>query len=164
MFTDPPFDLMYGFRGHHYDVDLLSPYEMLLWWNMARIVAPTRFAENPKSEWTPLGRAYTKACQAQKQRPEYKAGIHYVAVEEEDRNFVARYPSIVFTATSLVLGAAQAARHTYVVIREGPPSKLLARREREDALRLHAPMDFESARLHETQPIAVIVGEMRCDN
>ena len=67
---------------------------MLLGWDMARIVAPTRFAENPRSEWTPLGRAYTKACQAQKQRPEYKAGIHYVAMEEEDRILIPDVPAL----------------------------------------------------------------------
>ena len=142
MFTDPPFDFMYGFRGHQYDVDRLSPYGMLLWWGIARIVAPTRFAENPKSEWTPIGRAYTKACQAQKQRPEYKAGIHYVAVEEEDRILL---PDVSALCSLRHLGAAQAGRHTYMVIREGPPSELLARREHEDALRLHAPMGIESA-------------------
>lgn len=30
MYKEPPFDLLYGFRGGQYSVDLLSPYEMLL--------------------------------------------------------------------------------------------------------------------------------------
>ena len=29
-YLDLPFDLLYGFRGDAHDVDLLSPYEMLL--------------------------------------------------------------------------------------------------------------------------------------
>ena len=78
-------DLMYGFRGNKCDVDLLSPYEMLLWWDLVRIVPPTRFADCPRSEWTPAGRAYTKMCQEEKVRPDYKAGIHYIATENSDR-------------------------------------------------------------------------------
>ena len=38
--VEAPFDFMYGFRGSRYEVDLLSPYEMLLQWEMARIFAP----------------------------------------------------------------------------------------------------------------------------
>ena len=33
-YAEAPFDLMYGFRTGRYDVDLLSPYEMLLHWSM----------------------------------------------------------------------------------------------------------------------------------
>jgi hypothetical protein len=33
-YLDPPFDLMYGFRGNDQNVDLLSPYEMLLHYSM----------------------------------------------------------------------------------------------------------------------------------
>ena len=66
MFAEPPIDLMYGFRGNKYDVDLLSPYEMLLWWALARIVPPTRFADCPRLERTPAGRAYTNICQEEK--------------------------------------------------------------------------------------------------
>ena len=66
MFVEPPFDLMYGSRGDKYDVDLLSPYEMLLEWAMARIVPPTRLADCPRSEWTPAGRAYAKSCEEEK--------------------------------------------------------------------------------------------------
>ena len=58
---------------------------MLLWWDIVRIVPPTRFAECPRSEWTPEGRAYTKLCQEEKRRPDYKAGIHYIATEDSDR-------------------------------------------------------------------------------
>ena len=85
MFAEAPMDLMYGFRGNKCDVDLLSPYEMLLWWELIRIVPPTRFADNPRSEWTPEGRAYTKLCQEDKRRPDYKAGIHYIATEDPNR-------------------------------------------------------------------------------
>ena len=66
MFAEAPIDLMYGFRGNKYDVDLLSPYEMLPWWELVRIVPPTRFADCPRSEWTPAGRTYTKMCQEEK--------------------------------------------------------------------------------------------------
>ena len=83
---------------------------------------------------------------------------------DRGRRSHARYSRIVFFATPLVLGAAQAARHTYMVNREGPSPELLARKEREDALCLHAPMGIESAGLHEAQPMIVIVGVMRCGN
>ena len=85
MFAQAPMDLMYGFRGNKCDVDLFSPYEMLLWWDLVRIVPPTRFAECPRSEWTREGRAYTKLCHEEKRRPDYKAGIHYIATEDSDR-------------------------------------------------------------------------------
>ena len=85
MFAEAPMDLMYGFRGNKCDVDLLSQYEMLLGWEVVRIVPPTRFADCPRSEWTPARRAYTKMCQEEKVRPDYKAGIHYIAIENSDR-------------------------------------------------------------------------------
>ena len=33
---EPPFDLMYGFRGTRYVVDLLSPFAMLRYWRMEK--------------------------------------------------------------------------------------------------------------------------------
>ena len=39
-FTEAPFDLMYGFRGNSYVVDLLSPFEMLRYWRMQKICLP----------------------------------------------------------------------------------------------------------------------------
>jgi hypothetical protein len=36
MHAEAPFDLMYGFRGAKYNVDLLSPYEMLMHWVFVR--------------------------------------------------------------------------------------------------------------------------------
>jgi hypothetical protein len=39
-FVDPPFDLLYGFRGSDECVDLLSPYEMLMHWSMVEVRPP----------------------------------------------------------------------------------------------------------------------------
>ena len=55
MFKEPPFDLMYGFRGLSYNVDLLSPYEMLLHWSLERISAPTSSTKNHRAIWTAEG-------------------------------------------------------------------------------------------------------------
>ena len=49
-FTDAPFDLMYGFRGASYEVDLLSPFEMLMCWSMERIVPPKAKQPEPNAE------------------------------------------------------------------------------------------------------------------
>ena len=41
-YQEAPFDLLYGFRGCTHNVDLLSPYEMLLHWSLERIDVPTQ--------------------------------------------------------------------------------------------------------------------------
>ena len=52
---EPPFDLMYGFRGASYVVDLLSPFEMLRYWRLEKVLPPKRDDENPTASWTAEG-------------------------------------------------------------------------------------------------------------
>ena len=92
MFVQAPMDLMYGFRGNKCDVDLFSPYEMLLWWDIVRIVPPTRFAECPRSEWTPAGRAYTKLCQQEK----YARTTKLVSITLQQKILIASYYQISY--------------------------------------------------------------------
>ena len=66
VYTEAPFDLLYGFRGQRYNVDLLSPYEMLLHWSIQRISAPSYGAKIVRSEWTEEGKAYNKQCEHDK--------------------------------------------------------------------------------------------------
>jgi len=73
-FVETPFDIMYGFRGQKYEVDLLSPYEMLLHWTMIRIEAPSRYAHEVRAHWTPKGLAYGKACRIAGTKPCFQAG------------------------------------------------------------------------------------------
>ena len=46
---------LYGFRGQRFNVDLLSPYEMLLHWSMVHIDIPTNNARESRAAWTQLG-------------------------------------------------------------------------------------------------------------
>ena len=55
--TAAPFDLLYGFRGSKHNVHLLSPYEMLRYWKMERVLPPSKTQPNPSSQWTEEGRA-----------------------------------------------------------------------------------------------------------
>ena len=81
MFKDAPFDLLYGFRGQEYNVDLLSAYEMLLWWSMERITVPTTVKGKPvRSAWTEEGRIYKQQCAENKVQPQYRPGTHYKAI------------------------------------------------------------------------------------
>ena len=81
MFEEAPFDLMYGFRGTGYNVDLLSPYEMLLHWSLERIAAPTNATGKlNRATWTQEGLEMKKVCAANKTRPNYYAGKHYVGI------------------------------------------------------------------------------------
>ena len=57
---EPPFDLMYGFRGAQHVVDLLSPFEMLRYWRMEKVLPPKHDEKDPKSIWTPEGEQYKK--------------------------------------------------------------------------------------------------------
>ena len=57
-FMEALFDLMYGFRGNSYVVDLFSPFEMLRYWRMEKILPPKAGEETPTSSWTPEGLKY----------------------------------------------------------------------------------------------------------
>ena len=52
---EAPFDLMYGFRGARYVVDLLSPFEMLRYWRMEKVLPPKRDDKDPTAIWTAEG-------------------------------------------------------------------------------------------------------------
>ena len=82
MFTEAPFDLMYGYRGKTHNVDLLSPYEMLLHWEMTRIPTPSASAEECRSQWTDAGLEYLKECRKVGMRADSLPGVHYVALED----------------------------------------------------------------------------------
>ena len=74
-FTDPPFDLMYGFRGSKRVVGLLSPFEMLMYWEMERVLPPTRQADDPSSIITGAGERYRRNLNKVEQ-PSWEPGIH----------------------------------------------------------------------------------------
>ena len=56
MYKEPPFDLLYGYRGHVQSVDVLSPYEMLLHYSMERILPPTNPLRRCHAEWMAEGK------------------------------------------------------------------------------------------------------------
>jgi hypothetical protein len=84
-FKQAPFDLMYGLRGTLGNVDLLSPYEMLMHWGMEAVKPPSSSSEDSNAEWTEEGLRYRQACLAVKAPPDYEPGVHYVAKDSKDR-------------------------------------------------------------------------------
>ena len=52
---ESPVVLMYGFRGARYVVDLLSPFEMLRYWRMEKVLPPKRDDKGPTAIWTAEG-------------------------------------------------------------------------------------------------------------
>ena len=85
-YQEAPFDLLYGFRGCTHNVDLLSPYEMLLHWSLERIDVPTKKGgETSRATWTSDGIAYREACSKERIQPKYIPGIHFVAKEADNR-------------------------------------------------------------------------------
>ena len=61
--VDAPFDLMYGFRGSKFNVDLLSPFQMCMHWQCVEVKHPDfRCPETLKgvghSEWTEAGKKF----------------------------------------------------------------------------------------------------------
>ena len=85
IYKEPPFDLLYGYRGNEQSVDVLSPYEMLLHYAMERILPPTNPLRRCHAEWTEEGKEYYKECSATKMKGHYKPGEHYTALPDEDR-------------------------------------------------------------------------------
>ena len=79
MFTGAPFDLLYGFRGALHEVDLSSPYEMLLHWSLERITAPISALGIQRATWTEEASTYRRQCREAGETPAYKAGIHDIA-------------------------------------------------------------------------------------
>ena len=63
-FKEPPFDLMYGFRGRGSGQGLLSPFEMLRGWSMEEVRPPTAAASIVRSRFTEQGEQYRESCRA----------------------------------------------------------------------------------------------------
>ena len=76
---------MYGLRGTLGNVDLLSPYEMLMHWGMEAVKPPSSSSEDSNAELTEEGLRYRKACLAVKAPPDYEPGVHYAAKDSKDR-------------------------------------------------------------------------------
>ena len=94
MYQEAPFDLMYGFRGLSDAVDLLTPYEMLMHYAMERILPPTDSQSKLRATWTAEGSAYRRQCKETHVKPDYQAGIHYVAAEGENRVLLPGLPAL----------------------------------------------------------------------
>ena len=107
MYSDAPFDLLYGFRGKDDQVDLLTPYEMLMWYQPERILAPLSENINARSTWTEEGAKYRALCKELHFKPDYKPGIHYVATPAKNRILLADYPALRGLSPRLVLSAAR---------------------------------------------------------
>ncbi len=93
-FTEAPFDLMYGFRGHRREVDLFSPFEMIMHWSLERVKPPGGEEKNPSAKWTPEGLAYLSKCKLLKERPTFEAGRDYVALPGDDRILLPDLPAL----------------------------------------------------------------------
>ena len=93
-YVEAPFDLLYGFRGRDYDVEFLSPYEMLMHWTMVEVSPPTAKATRTRSEFTEQGLAYKQQCTQGSTVPRFEAGKHYVAVAAEDRLLLPEIPAL----------------------------------------------------------------------
>ena len=92
-FTEAPFDLMYGFRGRLREVDLFSPFEMIMHWSLESVIPPNE--KNPTAEWIPEGKEYRKeCCQRRETRPTFVAGRHYVALPGDDRILLPELPAL----------------------------------------------------------------------
>ena len=85
LYTEAPFDLMYGFRGNAHVVDLLSPFEMLMHWSMERVQPPSPTQDRPTSVLTPAGLCKVQDRKRSNKPVELLAGVDYVAMEAPDR-------------------------------------------------------------------------------
>ena len=91
-YIEAPFDLLYGFRGRMEDVELLSPYEMIMQWSMEEIRPPYANSTHGRSELTEEGTKYRAECASTRVMPQYQAGIHYVAIPAADRIILPEHP------------------------------------------------------------------------
>ena len=89
-FIDAPIDLLYGFRGKSHNVTLLSPYEMIRYWQATEIKIPTKTPGY--SEWTEEGLKHKdkhkeecKDPKKQNQHLQYIPGTHFKAIEKHGR-------------------------------------------------------------------------------
>ena len=95
-YTEAPFDLLYGFRGNKHQVDLFSPFEMLMFWSMEKISAPSMHDDNSRSEWTNEGRKYMAECKAVQEKPTWLPGVHFEAIEDDSCILLPDLPALCF--------------------------------------------------------------------
>ena len=93
-FLEAPFDLMYGFRGRDDVVDLYSPFEMLRYWSMEKVLPPRAGEKNPTAKWTAEGLEYKACCVTHKTTPRWEAGKHYVAIPGIHRILLPDLPAL----------------------------------------------------------------------
>eukprot|EP00959_Pyramimonas_sp_CCMP1952_P456407 9473119-Pyramimonas_sp.AAC.1 len=93
-YADAPFALMYGYRGAAHNVDVLSPYEMLLHWSIEKIHPPLGRQEIYRSALTDVGRRYEKECREGRIHCSMKGGEHFVALEAPDRILLPDAPEL----------------------------------------------------------------------
>ena len=60
IYKEPPFDLLYGYRGAADAVDLLYAYEMLVLYSIERILPLTSTGAMCRADWTEKGRSTGK--------------------------------------------------------------------------------------------------------
>ena len=93
-YTEAPFDLMYGFRGTAHVVDLLSPFEMLMYWSLLPVRPPSEREDNPTAVWTTEGLSYQAQCKLLKEAPSYTPGRHYEALSRDDCILLPELPAL----------------------------------------------------------------------
>ena len=92
--TEAPVDLLYGFRGNSYNVDLLSAYEMMMHWSLERVLPPKPDEKDPTAQWTIEGITARKAAKAAKETFMPIAGVHYKVLPAEDRILLPDLPAL----------------------------------------------------------------------
>ena len=93
-YQEPPFDLMYGFRGTGAGQELYSPYEMIREWTMEKVLPPTSDSAPCRSRFTAAGLRHREECKAAKQAPEYEAGEHYECIAADGRILIPDLPEL----------------------------------------------------------------------
>ena len=73
-YLEAPFDLMYGFRGVELDLQLLSPFEMLMQYSMEEVRPPNAGDKNPNAILTDKGLQYLDECSKAKKHRVTKQG------------------------------------------------------------------------------------------
>ena len=93
-FTDAPMDLLYGFRGAKRKVDLLSPFEMLRYWHLERVLPPSNNGKKQSAIWTDEGLDYKQRCKENKEKPFWLPGVHYQVIDAHDRILMPELPAL----------------------------------------------------------------------
>ena len=67
-YVEAPFDMLYGYRGKQYAVDLLPPFMMIMHWSMEKIIPPCAAKQN--SELTAEGKQEQARSKANNMKPD----------------------------------------------------------------------------------------------